>query len=67
MFHSQAVVSAYRRFEIWKRDFEKKLPSFQNGILSFTFLVNREGRKRFFDGFRKHNPYIAQVLSLIHI
>lgn len=66
MFHSQAVVSAYRRFEIWKRDFEKKLPSFQNGILSFTFLVNREGRKRFFDGFRKHNPYIAQVIPKLH-
>ena len=27
LFHSQAIVSAYRRFEIWKRDFEKKLPS----------------------------------------
>ena len=66
LFHSQAVVSAYRRFEIWKRDFEKKLPSFQNGILSFTFLVNREGRKRFFDGFRKHNPYIAQVIPKLH-
>ncbi|MBS6262531.1 MAG: AAA family ATPase [Clostridium sp.] len=66
LFHSQAVVSAYRRFELWKRDFEKKLPSFQNGILSFTFLVNREGRKRFFDGFRKHNPYIAQVIPKLH-
>ena len=26
LFHSQAIVSAYRRFEIWKRDFEKKPP-----------------------------------------
>ena len=56
------MVSAYRRYEVWERDFQKKLPSFQKGTLSFTCMVNREGRMRFSDGVRKHNPYIEEVL-----
>lgn len=56
LFHELAVVSAYRRYEVWERDFQKKLPSFQKGTLSFTCMVNREGRMRFSDGVRKHNP-----------
>ena len=47
LFHELAVVSAYRRYEVWERDFQKKLPSFQKGTLSFTCMVNREGRMRF--------------------
>ena len=62
LFHELAVVSAYRRFEVWERDFQKKLPSFQKGTLSFSCIVNREGRMRFSDGVRKHNPYIEEVL-----
>ena len=62
LFHELAVVSAYRRFEVWERDFQKKLPSFQKGTLSFACIVNREGRMRFSDGVRKHNPYIEEVL-----
>lgn len=62
LFHELAVVSAYRRFEVWERDFQKKLPSFQKGTLSFACIVNREGRIRFSDGVRKHNPYIEEVL-----
>lgn len=62
LFHELAVVSAYRRYEVWERDFQKKLPSFQKGTLSFTCMVNREGRMRFSDGVRKHNPYIEEVL-----
>ena len=68
LFHELAVVSAYRRFEVWERDFQKKLPSFQKGTLSFACIVNREGRMRFSDGVRKHNPYIEEVLpKLLYI
>lgn len=66
LFHEFAVVSAYRRFEVWERDFKKKLPSFENGSLSFTCTVNREGRIRFSDGVKKHNPWIKEVLPKLH-
>ena len=29
---SNGVISKYRRLDAWKAEFEKKLPSFQNGI-----------------------------------
>lgn len=66
LLHEFAAVSAYRRFEVWERDFKKKLPSFENGSLSFTCTVNREGRMRFSDGVKKHNPWIKEVLPKLH-
>lgn len=66
LLHEFAAVSAYRRFEVWERDFKKKLPSFENGSLSFTCTVNREGRMRFSDGLKKHNPWIKEVLPKLH-
>ena len=66
LLRERSVVSVYRRPEVWRKDFEKKLPSFQNGILSFTCTVNRDGRKRFSDGFKKHNPFIEEVLPRLH-
>lgn len=66
LLRERSVVSVYRRPEVWRKDFEKKLPSFQNGILSFTCTVNRDRRKRFSDGFKKHNPFIEEVLPRLH-
>lgn len=66
LLRERSVVSVYRRPEVWRKDFEKKLPSFQNGILSFTCTVNRDGRKRFSDGFKKHNAFIEEVLPRLH-
>ena len=36
-------VSPYRRFETWFRDFKSKLPSYENGTLTFTFLAKPSG------------------------
>ena len=58
--HRGGRVSKYRRYEAWLEDFKRKLPSFQEGELSFTFVANREGKVRWQDGFRKHNPCIAR-------
>ena len=54
-FHRKGLVSSYRRYETWYQDFRKKLPSFQNGILTFTFIANREEKIRYEDGIRKDN------------
>lgn len=48
--HKNGLVSTYRRYDAWYRDFCKKLPSFQDGVLTFTFVANRQGRVRYEDG-----------------
>ena len=65
-FHKYGIVSSYRRYEAWYRDFCKKLPSFQNGELTFEYSVNREGRIRFSDGHGKNNSYIPRVFPHIY-
>lgn len=59
-------VSSYRRWETWYRDFQNKLPSYENGTLTFTFLANHNGTIRYHDGFHKHNRHIPEVLPSIY-
>ncbi|MBO5030801.1 MAG: AAA family ATPase [Lachnospiraceae bacterium] len=59
-------ISRYHRLDAWKSDFRKKLPSYKEGILSFTFVANRNGGIRYEDGFRKNNPYIQEVFPKIY-
>ncbi len=60
--HLLGRVSAYKRYEVWERDFCRKLPSFEDGILHFTFTCNRNGERRFGDGHKKNNRWIPEVL-----
>lgn len=66
MFHSLGIVSTYKRYDSWRRDFREKLPSFLNEELTFTCTINRNGEIRYQDGFRKHNRYILEVLPKIY-
>lgn len=63
---ANGVISRYRRLDAWKAEFEKKLPSFRNGILQFTYVANRDGKIRYEDGYRKNNPYIKEVFPKIY-
>lgn len=63
---SNGIISKYRRLDAWKAEFEKKLPSFQNGVLTFKFVANQEGKIRYEDGFRKNNSYIKDVFPKIY-
>ena len=65
-FHAQGVVSSYKRYETWKREFCVKLPSYKNEILEFTCVINQMGTVRYDDGFKKHNRYIQSVLPKLH-
>lgn len=60
------IVSSYRRKEVWEKDFCKKLPSFQKGVLEFSFIANYNGSIRYSDGIHKNNPYIPQVFPKIY-
>lgn len=68
LFHRKGIVSKFKKFDLWKKDFMSKLPSFQKGELNFTCVINPAGLKKYNDGFTKHNPYIQEVFpKLYHI
>ena len=66
MLNRQGMISKYKRYDIWFSDFCEKLPSYQDGVLSFTFVANKDGKVRYWDGVRKNNKYIPMVLPKIH-
>ena len=65
-FHRAGIVSQYKRYDAWRRDFCTKLPSYEEEALSFTFVVNWKGESRFFDGYKKNNRYIQEVFPRIY-
>ena len=65
-FHSYGRVSNYKNYESWFRDFQKKIPCFKNGELTFTCSFNSNGTIRYDDGKNKNNSYILQVLPKVH-
>ena len=66
IFHQNGIVSQYKKYDLWEKDFKAKLPSYQNGEITFTFIANKEGKIRFFDGKKKHNKYIAEIFPTIY-
>lgn len=62
----QGLVSRYRRFAAWEKEFQKKLPSYQNGILTFTYLAKWNGEILYSDGEKKNNPLIREIFPQIY-
>lgn len=65
-FHAHGIVSSYKRYELWKRDFCEKLPSFLNGQLSFVCSINYNGKIRYEDNGHKNNRYITEILPKLY-
>ncbi|MBQ4536931.1 MAG: AAA family ATPase [Lachnospiraceae bacterium] len=65
-FHARGLVSTYKRFDSWERDFRKKLPSFTKGQLAFECSINSNGQIRYDDGVHKNNQYIPEILPKLH-
>lgn len=66
MLHQNGIVSQYRRYEAWEKDFQEKLPSYDGRELSFEFTANQTGKIRYSDGVQKHNPYIEEIFPQIY-
>lgn len=66
LFHSHRLISQYRRYDAWLRDFCAKLPSFSNGQLAFSCIINYRREVRYADGVRKNNRYISQILPCLY-
>ncbi len=66
--HEQGLVSKYKRYDLWEKDFCAKLPAFdkENESLTFTYIVNPNGSKRYSDGIKKDNRYIKEIFPKIH-
>ena len=64
--HRRGIVSPYSRYEAWYRDFCEKIPSYQDGVLAFEFVANRDGKTRYGDGCQKNNPYISQIFPKVY-
>ena len=64
---SYTHLDVYKR-QVWLRTFYERFPSYsqENRELTFTFHVNRDGKIRYEDGFRKNNPYIPMLLPRIY-
>lgn len=66
VLHSQGLVSKYKKYDLWIKDFCSKLPSFQDGRITFKCIINPEGTIKYHDGVRKNNPYIKSILPKIY-
>lgn len=51
---------------MWHRDFCEKLPSYKDNKLTFIYVMNKEGKEKYSDGFRKNNKYIKEVLPKVY-
>ncbi|MBO5228673.1 MAG: AAA family ATPase [Lachnospiraceae bacterium] len=66
MMHERGIVSRFKKREAWDSDFAKKLPSFADGELKFTFIAAPDGRVSYNDGFKTNNPNILNVLPKVY-
>lgn len=66
MLHEKSLVSKYKKYEIWFKDFSNKMPSYQDGKLTFTYIINKDLKERYFDGHKKNNPYIKMIFPKVY-
>ena len=66
LFHAQGIVSQYKKYELWKREFCEKLPSYVDEELHFVCTINHNGKVCYEDGTHKNNRYIKEVLPKIY-
>lgn len=65
-YHSKGILSKAKDYVKWFEEFQQKLPSYQDHILSFTFLAKPDHKIRYRDGYNKHNPDILRIFPKIY-
>ena len=64
------IVGNFKQFSLWKENFCKKLPSYQEtedgGTLEFEYIYGRNGIVRYKDGYFKNNRYIKSIFPKIY-
>lgn len=62
----KGLVSSFKHFNLWLKDFESKLPSYAEGTLQFEYVYSRDGKEKYKDGYKKNNIYIKSVMPRIY-
>ncbi len=63
-YYTKGILSKTRNYDKWLEEFKIKLPSFQDGIISFNCYINPGFSIHYRDGFHKNNQYINQNRNL---
>lgn len=63
--YTNGIVSKYKRYETWLRDFCERFPSYHDQTLHFTCTVSKRGIF-YNDGIKKNNSYIPMILPRIY-
>lgn len=66
LFNQRGIVSKYKKFDLWYKDFCNKLPSFADNCLSFKCVINKQGVIKYDDGFKRNNQYIKTVFPKVY-
>lgn len=68
--HRNGILGKFKHFELWKKNFCQKLPSFKEndkgGSLFFEYVYGRDGIERYKDGVKKNNTHIKAVIPKIY-
>lgn len=69
--HNNGIAGKYRNFQLWKKNFLLKYPSFCeredcSGELSFEYVYRRDGVIHYRDGVKKNNTHIKEIFPKIY-
>lgn len=69
--HRNGIIGKFKHFDLWKKNFCQKLPSFKEnelggGVLDFEYVYGRDGIVRYRDGVKKNNNNIKSILPKIY-
>ncbi len=65
-YYSKGVLGKSHSYQKWFDDFKNKLPSFQDGIISFSYYAKPDLTFRYDDGFQKNNLYILDIIPRVY-
>lgn len=66
VFQTKGLVSKYKKYDLWEKDFCSKLPSYQDGMIEFECIIGKNGIIKYNDGFKKNNTYIREIFPKIY-
>ncbi|MCD7824861.1 MAG: ATP-binding protein [Clostridiaceae bacterium] len=65
-YYTKGIVSKSRDYETWFAEFQEKLPSYRDGVISFTCIITPQKAVRYADSFQKNNPFIPKIFPKIY-
>ena len=65
-YYTKGILSKTRNYDKWLEEFKTKLPSFNDGIISFSCYINPDFSIHYRDGVHKNNQYIKQIIPKIY-